>query len=901
MLAGADRRDLVDTLVGWFESVRDQRRPAVFSIEGDVGIGKTRVVQEVYARLAADHQPEGRYWPKSLIDDGIAPVTERKRVAVQSMTARGGVPLPWLWWGIDCNRDQAGSPLGALKLSGPQLHAHADLVVERLKAKAARGDDVMDVVRGAFDILGIIDPGSVFEGGSKLIGVVKRRKASSKAKKRLAADRMIHAGGDPLEQAEPVAELLAMIARAGIPVVLAIEDAHWADRALVSVLNQVLQVDAPILVLTSAWHSDLAHQCQQGRAETFGAWLDHARMQQADRVARFHLRPMTPEALTEMVCHRAPKTEPDAAARVAKVADGHPLRLELLLRLDVVARDIQADGRIDMPPERLRKLPTDLDAIYRELWTQLPQPIRSALVIASVQGRELLPAAAKAAITAIGRHGELDGALDDALSVHGWLRAAANDRWQFVDTTRFNVAEEALLGVLTPEEEEAVKRAVIDHVLHWRKTETWPGVDPQTRRLGLQLVLDLNDPIGQMHEAAGLLPSVELASVRKELARLLLDAGDDAAAERLADAAREGADAATAAAATDLLIASLLVQGKSTKARSVAELTATPDAELLEEAVMAADEDDEESDLEESATDDHQRDEWGRRTWVASMPRPIAGITDIPVGELAAAIVDIVRAEGPVTASRVTALIRNSAGASRMGRQMAVAFDRALRHASRRGDLRIERLPRFSDPGSRKLSTPEEPEVDLRTVGDGRQLADVPADELAALARRVYDRTPTLTREKLVRQIVSLCGWSRLSANARDLLERAIPPEVGAQPNAVGTDGDQIAVAAERHGVSDELEQVLEVGRRLGFGLRRWRNSFTLTPPSHGRHTLVYVAPRPDGLHLGYSPENFQLALALDATALDTALGPNWTSRRGQDVERWLTSLQAVVNDRSTT
>ena len=161
------------------------------------------------------------------------------------------------------------------------------------------------------------------------------------------------------------------------------------------------------------------------------------------------------------------------------------------------------------------------------------------------------------------------------------------------------------------------------------------------------------------------------------------------------------------------------------------------------------------------------------------------------------------------------AVKRESAGASRIGRHMAVAFDRALRHASRRGDLRIERLPRFSDPSSRKLSTPEQPEVDLRTVGDGRQLADVPADELAALALRVYDRTPTLTREELVRQVLSLCGWSRLGATVRDILERAIPPELGAEHHAVGTD-DQIAAAAERYGVSGELKQVLEVGRRLG-------------------------------------------------------------------------------------
>lgn len=59
-LVGEDRLAIVDQLVAAFDAVAAGDGPRAVSIEAPLGLGKTRLVQELYARLAADRQVVGR-------------------------------------------------------------------------------------------------------------------------------------------------------------------------------------------------------------------------------------------------------------------------------------------------------------------------------------------------------------------------------------------------------------------------------------------------------------------------------------------------------------------------------------------------------------------------------------------------------------------------------------------------------------------------------------------------------------------------------------------------------------------------------------------------------------------------------------------------------------------------
>ena len=110
---GVGHRRLVDELVAEFARVREGRVPSWWSLEANTGWGKTRVIQELYARLAAA-QPEPRYWPAAILTSAPGRAEDqRKQVHPPLVEAPAGAVPEWFWWGIACS-SRHGTPLNAL-------------------------------------------------------------------------------------------------------------------------------------------------------------------------------------------------------------------------------------------------------------------------------------------------------------------------------------------------------------------------------------------------------------------------------------------------------------------------------------------------------------------------------------------------------------------------------------------------------------------------------------------------------------------------------------------------------------------------------------------------------------------------------------------------------------------
>src|SRR5664279_6354999 len=87
---GAERHDLVEQLLQAFDEVASSGTPQWWSLEAPPGWGKTRCVQELFARLAAEWQEQPAYWPPALVQPAAGDVpgdvqggadATRKRVA----------------------------------------------------------------------------------------------------------------------------------------------------------------------------------------------------------------------------------------------------------------------------------------------------------------------------------------------------------------------------------------------------------------------------------------------------------------------------------------------------------------------------------------------------------------------------------------------------------------------------------------------------------------------------------------------------------------------------------------------------------------------------------------------------------------------------------------------------
>jgi hypothetical protein len=85
---------------------------------------------------------------------------------------------------------------------------------------------------------------------------------------------------------------------------------------------------------------------------------------------------------------------------------------------------------------------------------------------------------------------------------------------------------------------------------------------------------------------------------------------------------------------------------------------------------------------------------------------------------------------------------------------------------------------RHGEPDSRVVRLVGQPEVILRTAGD-RDAWSIPGSEIGALAMIVADRSPTMDRKVVKREVARLLGSSRYTAALDKLLDAVIATEIG--------------------------------------------------------------------------------------------------------------------------
>lgn len=358
-------------------------------------------------------------------------------------------------------------------------------------------------------------------------------------------------------------------------------------------------------------------------------------MERPHRLERVTLRSLDAGALGDLIRGFAPRTEPAVVDRIVTIASGNPLVLNLLLDLDVIRRDVAADGRIDTDPATLQRLPSTLRAIYQDLWEQLPAAERRILALLAIQGPEFLPGFVEDAAIRLGLREELLPALASVRDVRGWIRPVNDDRYEFAERQRFEIADDVVHELFDGEAQSQIEAAIIDHVLALKASDRWPDLDLRTRRVALESHLDVNERLGEGAErdAAAL---AALADSMAQLAELELDAGDTVRAAELT-------------------------------ASGAALLGLAPDAPAPSAPAPAV------------VADVSPRPEW--------TPRPVPDLATLAPSDVGALIREVVEAEGPVEAGRVYQILVQASGSQRIGRRIRAALDGGLRSAVRRGTV----------------------------------------------------------------------------------------------------------------------------------------------------------------------------------------------------------------------
>ena len=397
-----EHRNVVGLLLERLEALRDPGcdLPRVVVLSGSAGSGKTRIVQELYARLRSDR--EDAYWPvmgdvvRTRGGAGTDPMAGRKVVAprIDGFVWPAGTLPTFGWWGLSCERLATGNSQDVVSAMRSQLEAHtvplvmARRQVEGFKDKARRlAGETVNEVRSAF----------VDEGLSAAFEALKRHHISiplgptlvkwcfkgvdaswrrMQELNHLKRDFLLGEQGSGMQRAasQQLADMLISLSCRDLPAVVAIEDMHLMGRELPAFLDVVSsRRSSPVLVVGTVWPE----------GENNGAyrrWLNKA---QSRGVVQHVKSPVLGvNDLSRMIQEEAPRT---SEADLLQVTDrlNNPYLIRLWLTENRTREHIAGHGGAVVLADENVRLPEDIMAVLKARWDELDDAVRNGVLYAA--------------------------------------------------------------------------------------------------------------------------------------------------------------------------------------------------------------------------------------------------------------------------------------------------------------------------------------------------------------------------------------------------------------------------------------------------------------------------------------------------------------------------------------
>ncbi|MEU2613022.1 AAA family ATPase [Micromonospora sp. NPDC007271] len=461
MFVGRDRQAEVHQLEDLFDKVRATAQPHLTVLSAPPGWGKTRVVQEFYRSLAA-RQPQPAYWPSTLVPsvDGrtsgfVALTAERKTVRHRDIEVPPDAHIPWLWLAPASGRLGDGSPAPVLDNLTNQISRHLPHLIRRLERRQLLVRSTYRLIGAALPLPDLLELAeTVLDMGEELI---QAHTEWRRERRRSRESRHIDYG-DEIDRGAQVYELLRTLIQSGrgeesLPIVLVLDDAHNLDPAAVSLVENALASDLPLLAIATTWPDRLT-----ASDEPFPRYLREA--SSSAQIRKVELDRLTDDDLIAYVMSLHPRTDPQIAARLAERADGNPYALRLLLDAPRL-RALTREGRIALGADEVARLDGGLNSLLAQHWAELSLGVRQVLVAASLLGESFLD---NVLVAGLGRVQSSEG-LDAALA-SSWIRSTGNTTGtiEFVERLRFRIAKDNVEDTLSPEERTGILTGALSAV-----------------------------------------------------------------------------------------------------------------------------------------------------------------------------------------------------------------------------------------------------------------------------------------------------------------------------------------------------------------------------------------------------------------------------------------------------
>jgi hypothetical protein len=454
--------ELSELLSTWAE-VAAGNGPRTVIVLAESGLGKTRLAQALYEAIAADGAAnlEGQrgYWPTVLGTDG-----NNLRVNPPLDACAPAAPMPFLWWGI-----RLVDPLAPNHLAGGVLPSSVerDLLphLEPLQhearrrdrrgriAKVAAGlatDALVDAVPFASLLKTLVSTGLELKGihdEGRRDGAGRDLGAAAEARALTFLDRV-------------VGDLGALLRPGGAPAVVLVDDGQFSphDPGVVALVERLHHTAAregwPLLLLVTHWE-------QEWRTPEGGSIAAALRAADAAPVHELRLTPV-PD-LGPWLRAELPGLHDAQAAALLDRAGGNPRYLDEILRFATGVRGRALfEGRDPARPltaaglqELLARSVALVDLIAERLAAS-PDAVQQAVVLASLQGPEVLDGLVPGAAEALGVEGAaVEAALAAAEARHAYLARIGDASKAFAQRIYLEVARDHLVAWFDPDDADA--------------------------------------------------------------------------------------------------------------------------------------------------------------------------------------------------------------------------------------------------------------------------------------------------------------------------------------------------------------------------------------------------------------------------------------------------------------
>ncbi|HXJ63082.1 MAG TPA: adenylate/guanylate cyclase domain-containing protein, partial [Actinomycetota bacterium] len=166
------------------------------------------------------------------------------------------------------------------------------------------------------------------------------------------------------------------------PVVMAIDDLHWADPSTRELAEDLLELTdgAPVL-LAGAFRQETTSEGWKLRLKVLTDYFH--------RASEVPLRPLTPAAADELLSLILPggMLDPETRQEIVTRAEGNPLYLQELLRAVVESAGQDRSRTWTLPSTGASLLPSNLESLFISRIDRLPQSARRLAQAAAVAGR----------------------------------------------------------------------------------------------------------------------------------------------------------------------------------------------------------------------------------------------------------------------------------------------------------------------------------------------------------------------------------------------------------------------------------------------------------------------------------------------------------------------------------